>query len=308
MSLVKNILSNIKFILPKIIIQKIIQKAQLSEDKKFKKKLRNNIINFYKNSSEVTIEQKKVLTFLENNPVEIFPYDFRNNYSIDEINVLLDIESGLKYVMHYGKKLFFKRNATDRSIKNLYYGLQLDQDKDSPHSYIAENFNLNSDDVLADIGAAEGNFSLTHIEKIKKVYLFENNPEWIEALEMTFKPWKNKAEIINKFVTNSDSDNDISLDSFNLKNKDITFIKADIEGEEENLLKGASDFLRQNKSLKIVICSYHKHDDETILKEILSNNNFQVEASNGFMIFIYDKFIKAPYLRRGVLRAVKNTL
>jgi len=39
-------------------------------------------------------------------------------------------------------------------------------------SQISEwHFNLNENDVVADIGAAEGNFSLSVIEKVKKLYI-----------------------------------------------------------------------------------------------------------------------------------------
>lgn len=46
--------------------------------------------------------------------------------------------------------------------------------------------------MIADIGSAEGNFSLSNIENVKKVYLFESDKEWIEALEATFRPWRDK--------------------------------------------------------------------------------------------------------------------
>jgi hypothetical protein len=35
-----------------------------------------------------------------------------------------------------------------------------EQDPDSPHRYLTDSFTIGNDDVLADIGAAEGNFSL----------------------------------------------------------------------------------------------------------------------------------------------------
>lgn len=51
--------------------------------------------------------------------------------------------------------------------------------------------------IVADIGTAEGIFALNIIHSVKKVYLFECDPEWIIPLEKTFAPWINKIEIVN---------------------------------------------------------------------------------------------------------------
>ncbi len=74
--------------------------------------------------------------------------------------------------------------------------------------------NVKDNDILSDIGAAEGNFSLSVIDKVQHVYLFETDNDWIEALEKTFEPWKEKVSIIHKFVGNKDTDTCITLDSF----------------------------------------------------------------------------------------------
>jgi len=52
-------------------------------------------------------------------------------------------------------------------------------------------------------------------------------------------PWKEKVVIVNKFISNTTEDNHITLDDFLAGNK-IDFIKADIEGAERKLLKGAA--------------------------------------------------------------------
>ena len=84
----------------------------------------------------------------------------------------------------------------------------------SPHRYLTESFTIGQNDVLADIGAAEGNFSLAVIEKVKKIYIFEYDQEWIEALRATFAPWSDKVEIINKFVSDKNDEYHIRFDTF----------------------------------------------------------------------------------------------
>jgi predicted RNA methylase len=51
--------------------------------------------------------------------------------------------------------------------------------------YTTSVFNQ-ADDVVADLGAAEGNFSLSIINKVKKIYIFEYDKEWVEALKAPF--------------------------------------------------------------------------------------------------------------------------
>ena len=85
------------------------------------------------------------------------------------------------------------------------------------------DFNLNDSDVLADFGAAEGNFTLAVIDRIKKAYLFEYDPEWIEALRLTFKPWQDKVEIVPKFVSDKNDNKHCSGDVF-FKDKSISFL------------------------------------------------------------------------------------
>ena len=191
------------------------------------------------------------------------------------------------------------------AIKSLYRGLLIDQDIESPHLYLTEGFKLTSQDVIADIGAAEGNFSLSNVEHVKKAYLFESDSEWIEALQATFKPWKDKVEIINSFVTNYDSDSTVNISTFYKKHNDISFFKVDIEGEEQNFLNACVPIFKENSNIKLAICTYHKHNDEVDFTKQLKSLNFKVKHSKGYMLYFYDKSIRPPYFRRGLLRASK---
>ncbi|TBV25505.1 dimethyladenosine transferase [Meridianimaribacter sp. CL38] len=302
--ILKNIgVAVLKFIMPKTSFNSLKVKRNHQLQSRYLKKLTKKIIAYHKKSNDK--EVLEVLDFLRNNEINVFPYSFINTYKALEIQVIDDEELGLKYVWHQHKRLYFKRSMSSNGIKNLYRGLLIDQDKKSPHLYLTSTFRLTENDVVADIGAAEGNFTLSNIETIKKAYIFESDIEWVEALEATFSPWKEKVEIINKFVTNCDSDTSLNISSFYQKHDDISFFKVDIEGEEYNFLNAASSIFKANVNVKIAICTYHKQNDEVQFTEMLRSLGFSIELSDGYMIFFYDKKIKPPYLRRGLIRAIK---
>ncbi len=112
-------------------------------------------------AAEVNEEQREVLAYLEKNPVTIFPYPFNQNYSAEKIEVFFDTVLGLRYVMQEGKRLYFKKRWSEKHIKRAYSDLLREQDMNSPHRYLDGTFDVSADDVIADIGAAEGNFSLS---------------------------------------------------------------------------------------------------------------------------------------------------
>ena len=179
-----------------------------------------------------------------------------------------------------------------------------DRDIQSPHRYLTHDFNITKDDIVVDVGASEGDFSLSIVEKVKKIYIFESDPKLMGVLQATFKPWQEKVTIINKCVSNKINGNCITLDSF-FEQEKPTFIKIDVEGEEYNLLKGAERTLSQNKPLKVVIASYHRYNDEVILRDELIKYGFKTQYSKGYMLSIWDGVLKEPYLRRALIRGIK---
>ena len=301
----KTLFKIIKYLLPNFFIKRIKDLLGSLKHQYFLSKLKKDILKYYSNRTKDK-ETAEIIKYLEKKTISVFPYEFTKKYSKDIVQVFSDEKTGLKYVMHQRKRLFFKRSLSENAIKSLYVGLQIDQDPDSPHLYLTKEFNLDSMDVIADIGAAEGNFSLSNVEKVKKIYLFESNQEWVEALRATFKPWENKVIIVNKFVTNHDSDQTVNINTFYSINSDITFFKVDIEGEEKKFLSSCSLLFDQLKNVKIAICTYHKHYDEQDFKKYFLDLGFEIEHSKGYMIYIYDNLIKAPFLRRGLLRAEKK--
>ena len=65
-----------------------------------------------------------------------------------------------------------------------------------------------------------------------------------------------------------------TLDEFVQRNdiKKIDFIKADIEGAERDMLRGAENVLR-TMSPKLSICTYHLEDDKEVLESIIREYN-----------------------------------
>lgn len=250
-------------------------------------------------------EITQLITFLKqyNNTLRTFCYNFFNKYIDKHIEVLRDNKGGLYYVITGGKRMYFKRSLnTKEKVLEYYNFICAEQDDLSPHKYLSNDFDVDDNSVIVDIGVAEGNFTFSVIDKIKKAYLFESDPEWIEALELTFKEYSNKVKIINTFVSNINSENSITLDSYNF-GENVSFIKMDVEGNERLVLYGSKNLISCNK-LKIAVCTYHKKDDYEIINTFLKNLNFKTCTSKGYMFFFGDKeSYNPPYFRKGLIRA-----
>jgi predicted RNA methylase len=273
-----------------------------------KKSLRKKILKHFASlpENEINSEQGEVLKFLENNPVKIFPYPFYDNYSPEKIEVFSDKKTGMRYVMQDGKRLYFKKRWGEKRIKKAYSDLVREQDISSPHRYLTGNFTAGANDVIADIGAAEGNFSLSVIENVRKVYLFEYDREWAEALKVTFAPWSEKVEIVNKYVSDHNDEKHVRFDTFFENHPDINFLKIDVDGAESIVLDSCDNVFKTGRSFKVALCTYHKNNDEKDFTRLMQEHGFRVTPSSGYMIHYYDKKMKAPYLRRGLIRGEKK--
>jgi hypothetical protein len=272
-----------------------------------KKNLRKKILEYFAllPDDEVNEDHREVLDYLRSNEVRIFPYPFHNDYSAGQIEVKYDSGKGLRYVIQEGKRLYFKKRWGTKRIRIAYSDLMREQDVKSPHRYLAGSFQAEENDIIADIGAAEGNFSLSVVEKVRKVYLFEYDREWIDALRATFEPWQDKVEIIAKFVSGINDESHIRFDTFIESHKDVNFLKIDVDGAESEVLGSCKELFRSAGPLKIALCTYHKNNDELDFITLLEDYGFIVTPSKGYMINYYDKKMKAPYLRRGLIRGVK---
>ncbi len=271
------------------------------------RKQKRTILQYYSSlpAESVNNEERAALNYLEKNALCVFPYPFQHNYHREDISVYKDEALNLKYVLTDGKRLYFKRKSSSRGIKRNYNYLLIEQDLNSPHRYLNNDFDVEDNDILVDVGAAEGNLALSVIEKVKKVYLFETDENWIEALRATFAPWKDKVEIINKFVSDKNNERTVSLDKFFKDRENYTFLKIDVEGAENEVLNGCEDVLSSEIPLKVAVCCYHRPNDEFLFHERLLKRGFSTSFSHGYMIFDEPKTFFPPYLRKGVLRGEK---
>ena len=253
--------------------------------------------------SELDEEKRQVLAFIKKHDTPcVFPYEYTQKYAQRKTPVYRDANRGMCYVLHNGKPLYFPRDWDTIKCEGYYNGLCCEQDPESPHCYETADFCIAQGDVMADLGAAEGILALDAAERASHLYIFETEAHWIEALEATFAPYRDKVTIVNKYVGDTDGDGYVTLDTF-FDGLRLDFIKADIEGAELAMMAGAKGILARSTPLKMALCAYHRQDDAAALHKILTDNGFQAEFSQGYMIFLYDKDLRPPYLRRGLIRA-----
>lgn len=197
--------------------------------------------------------------YIKDNYYTHFPtYDFVSEYFSMQIDVFYDRNKKMNYVNHKGRKLYFPRHLSKEKIEKKYKALLIEQDVRYPHCYV-KSIQEFQNKTLLDIGSAEGMTSLEAIEVVNHIYIFEFEKEWIEALEATFEPWKDKITIIQKYISDTTNNHCETLDNF-LGDKPIEnlFLKMDIEGEEYKALNGARNVFAQASGFNFAICTYHK--------------------------------------------------
>ena len=160
------------------------------------------------------------------------------------------------------------------------------------HYYQKTHTTIEQGEILLDIGTAEGLFPLKEIDKCEHVYLVEPGRKFYECLKKTFSQHKSKVTIINSAVGNSNGTIPFNEDSFdgaisndstttnvipintidNLfkNNEKISYLKADIEGFELQMLKGAAETIKRNKP-KIAITTYHKENNPEEIINIIKS-------------------------------------
>lgn len=241
-----------------------------------------------------------------------FPY--KKVKKLPPVTAGYDEEKGLPYVVHQDKRLYFPASYSVESASAMYINLVEDENilgggyrQKSPHQYESEIFRVADGDVLFDVGCAEALFALDKIDCVQKAYLIEFDSFWIDSLRATFEPYQSKVQIVEKLVTNEDSETTVTLSTL-LTDADATssFVKMDIEGYETTVIQDSLEFLSQYKrSIKLACCTYHKERDAEVLKDLFSSIGYQTESSDGYMLFLGDVF-RPPYFRKGIIRATKQ--
>lgn len=257
-------------------------------------------------SSEADDDIKSCIEYCRENGSHMFCYPEAQEsyYNIDDVH--FDETHGLYYGYWQGKKLYFKRSINNPEKVRTYLSNSLwEQSEKSPHCYLSGDFNVDDGDIIFDIGGAEGNFTLSVIDRISKAYIFECDPEWIEALNLTFANSRDKVEIVQKYVSNRNTSTEVTIDSFVLQEgiEKIGLVKMDIEGAEISVLKGASNAIKTQFVKKWAVCTYHRLTDADNIWQLLPGYNRKF--TKGYIMSvpwrIYD--LDKPYFVRGVLRA-----
>jgi hypothetical protein len=165
--------------------------------------------------------------------------------------------------------------------------------------------NLEPDEILVDVGTAEGFFTLLKLDQVKEVYAFEMDNNWNDVLKISFKNYSDKIKLFAGKLGNSNTNGNFKLDDFKELYQQKLFIKIDVEGSEHDVFEGMKTLLSQNNQIKIAVCTYHKKNDANAFEAYFKSLGFQTEFSKGYMLYRFAKDLSEPYLRKGVLRVWK---
>ena len=247
----------------------------------------------------------KVLEWLRNNELQNFNYEFTSKYLIDSIEMRKDYSNGLFYVLYEGKKVYFSSDyRTEEEAKKYYLSLLIEQDQESPHRYERGGYEVDEGDVVIDGGAAEGIFAVNIIERARRIYLFEPDEKWCEALYHTFYDYRDKVVIVNKAISDYDSATTTRIDE--VVQEEVNYIKLDVEGEEYYALRGALTHLKAGRKIKCAVCTYHQEFAYFAIKDLLESFGFEIIHSEGYMWFAeHFNLVRPPVLRRGLIFARK---
>lgn len=223
-----------------------------------------------------------------------------------DIEIFYDEEEELKYVFVNGKRLYYPADWNDKKIIE-YHALNLYTctNAKSAHRYLDADFDVTKDDIVADIGTAEGLFALEVVDRVKKVYMFEADCNWMRALHATFKPYSEKVVFENKFISNINQWEFITCDNY-FRDKEITLIKMDIEGEEQKALLGSKNLLKR-KNLRWLIATYHRSEDMEFIDAFMKSNGYFTDRVSG-RLWIDQTNLDVRFFgefRKAMLRAVK---
>ena len=177
-------------------------------------------------------------------------------------------------------------------------------DSNDWHYYQKEQTKVQEGEIILDIGTAEGLFPLIVIDKCQHIYMVEPSKSFNSCLQKTFSKYNNKTSIFNTAVGNEDGEisfNENSLEGMIsnenetnkvtikkidtlIGNKKITYLKADIEGFEQEMLKGAEQTIKTNKP-KIAITTYHSANNP---QEIVNLIKSYVPEYNYYFKGVYE--------------------
>jgi hypothetical protein len=277
-------------------------RINLLTDTPHNKKKRREFIEHYRQKEALTNEESEALGFFKNHRYSSFPFKWSLKYDRYFPDIYLDETNSFHYVMFEGKKLYFPKKYSPHQIIWTVRSILKEQDVRSAHLYLTSEFQIEEETIMIDGGVAEGSLPLSLIEKLKQLYLIECNLEWIEALNLTFAPWRDKVEIIGKYLSDTTNDQNVCIDELlEVKEDEKYFVKIDVEGYEKLALKGMTEFFQKVKKLKMCLCTYHKENDAKDLEQFVIEKKLIYEFSDSHLL--YDNEDKVPTFRKALIRA-----
>ncbi|GAB2480741.1 hypothetical protein [Algoriphagus taiwanensis] len=272
----------------------------VQRQKRFRQKLLKKILNY--TSSEEGRKYREEGEFIAKHGLSIFPYSFQFRY--DPKQILLDYEEGYPFFSYRGKRLFLPNSMPEEKAKSYANSLLMEQDPESPHSYANAVYSIKSDDILLDIGCGDANFTLEHIDQVKKAFLYETDPKWKTPLQKTFQPWKEKVVLSHQRV--GFGKNEANLSQMPQLESQSVLFKIDVDGAEREVLQMLDPLLPKLKKAKVAICTYHQNKDAEEFQGWFQSRGFRTAFQNRVILFHPDTRIQKPFFRPGVLFAYRE--
>lgn len=227
-----------------------------------------------------------VLKRIESQGVDVNKVFFWNELLIEDIESQCltrnagNMRRSYNALADYLSKMIFKAMIEARFRKNTdLLGATCEKEQYFP----ADIFELTDEEVFVDAGAFDGDtidMFLAHTNnKYKYIYAFEpdktnynslirhNDKEnvkiynaglYCDNMETAFSASKGGSSKIAR--EGEDAVKVFRFDELELPEKEITFVKMDIEGSELAALRGMEETIKRNKP-KLAICIYHKFED-----------------------------------------------
>lgn len=148
------------------------------------------------------------------------------------------------------------------------------------HYYQIPQTRITADDVVFDCGCAEGIFTFLNHRRAKQIIGFEPLPAFVESLTRTFSNTPNVKIVacalaeqpgsafireagIGSALTSETTATPVSVESIDSycekHDARISYLKADLEGYEMNVLRGAAKAIKLRKP-RVAITTYHNRD------------------------------------------------
>jgi hypothetical protein len=242
----------------------------------------------------------------------VFPYEWARRPETGLIEVLQD-RAGIPFIVRNGHNLFFPATWRKERIEQYYRWLLQEQRPESPHTYSRlEQTMGDRRALLVDVGCAEGIWAFDNALSAAEIILCEPNKEWHVPLQRTFASLGRSFNILPKKVGTIDEDSTITVDTL-LKGRDgdSVAVKLDVEGSEQKALAGAAAALRRGSRTSWDICLYHNPDDEQRVLECFRNSCthlHSIDVNPGYMVYADESHLRAPLLRRGVVRIIHEKI